>query len=52
MKTNQSERERSIDITFNDNIETNNKTLKISLSEHLKNVKSKQVLPIQVETAY
>ena len=52
MKTNQRERERSIDITFNDNIETNNKTLKISLSEHLKNVKSKQVLPIQVETAY
>ena len=39
MKTNQSERERSIDVTSNDNIVTNNQALKISLSEQLKNVK-------------
>ena len=39
MKTNQSERERSIDVTSNDNIVTNSQALKISLSEQLKNVK-------------
>ena len=37
MKTNQSERERSIDGTSNDNIVTNSQALKISLSEQLKN---------------
>ena len=37
MKTNQSERERSIDGTSNDNIVTNSQALKISLSERLKN---------------
>ena len=39
MKTNQSERERSIDLTSNDNIVTNSKALNISLTELLKNVK-------------
>ena len=39
MKTNQSERERSINVTPNDHIVTNNQALKISLSEQLKNVK-------------
>ena len=39
MKPNQSERERSISVTPNDNIVTNSQTLKISLSEQLKNVK-------------
>ena len=39
MKTNQSERERSINVTPNDNIITNSQVLKISLSEQLKNVK-------------
>ena len=39
MKTNQSERERSIDVTSNDNIVTNSQALKISLSEQLKNTK-------------
>ena len=39
MKTNQSERDRSIDVTPNDKIVTNTQALKISLSEQLKNVK-------------
>ena len=39
MKTNRSERERSINVTLNDNIVTNSQALKISLSEQLKNVK-------------
>ena len=39
MKANQSERERSIDVTPTDNIVTNNQALKISLTEQLKNVK-------------
>ena len=39
MKTNQSERERSIDVNSNDNIVMNSQALKISLSEQLKNVK-------------
>ena len=39
MKTNQSERERSTDVTSNDNIVTNSEALKISLSKQLKNVK-------------
>ena len=39
MKTNQSERERSIDLTSNDKIVTNSKALNISLTELLKNVK-------------
>ena len=39
MKTNQSERERSINVTPNDNIVANSQALKISLSEQLKNVK-------------
>ena len=32
MKTNQNERERSIDVTPNDNVVTNSQALKISLS--------------------
>ena len=36
MKTNQNERERSINVTPNDNIVTNSQTLKMSLSEQLK----------------
>ena len=39
MKTNQSETERSINATPNDDIVTNSQALKISLSEQLKNVK-------------
>ena len=39
MKSNQSERKRSIDVTSNDNTVTNSQALKISLSEQLKNVK-------------
>ena len=39
MKTNQNERERSINVTPNDNIVTNSQALKISLSEQLENVK-------------
>ena len=39
MKTNQSERKRSIDLTSNDNIITNSKALNTSLSELLRNVK-------------
>ena len=39
MKTNQSERERSINVTPNDNIVANSQALKISLSEQLKYVK-------------
>ena len=39
MKTNQNERERTINVTPNDNIVTNSQALKISLSEQLKNVK-------------
>ena len=42
MKTNQSERKRSIDLTSNDNTVTNNEALKISLSEQLKNVKRRK----------
>ena len=38
MKTNQSERKRSIFLTSNDNAVTNSEALKISLSEQLKNV--------------
>ena len=41
MKTNQSKKEKSIDVTFsNDKIETNSQTLKISLPEQLKNVEN------------
>ena len=39
MITNQSERKRSIDLTYNDSTVTNSEALKISLSEQLKNVK-------------
>ena len=39
MITNQSERNRSVDLTSNDSIITNSEELKISLSEQLKNVK-------------
>ena len=39
MKTNQSERKRSFDVTSNDNTVTNRQALKISLSEQLKIVK-------------
>ena len=39
IKSNQSERERSIDVTSNDNIVTNSQALKKSLSEQLKIVK-------------
>ena len=39
MKSNQSERERSINVTSNDNIVTNSQALKISLSEQMINVK-------------
>ena len=39
IKTNQSERERSINVTPNDNIVTNSQALKISLSKQLKNFK-------------
>ena len=39
MKTNQSERERSINVTPNGNIVANSQALKISLSEQLENVK-------------
>ena len=39
MKTNQSERKRSIDVTSNDNTVTNREALKISLSKQLKNAK-------------
>ena len=39
MKTNQSEKKRSIDLTSNDNIITNSKALNTSLSELLRNVK-------------
>ena len=39
MKTNQSERKRSIDVTSNDSTVTNREALKISLSEQLKNAK-------------
>ena len=39
MKINQNERERSINVTPNDNIETNSEALKISLSKQLKNIK-------------
>ena len=39
MKTNQSEKERSINVTPNDNVVTNSQTLKISLSVQLKYVK-------------
>ena len=39
MKTNQSERERSINVTPNVNTVTNSQALKISLSKQLKNVK-------------
>ena len=42
MKTNQSERKRSIDLTSNDNTVTNSEALKISLSEQLKNVKRRK----------
>ena len=39
IKTDQSKREKSIDVTSsNDNTETNNQTLKISLFEHRENV--------------
>ena len=39
IKTNQSERKRSIDVTSSDNTVANSQALKISLSEQLKNVK-------------
>ena len=39
IKTNQSKRNRSIDVIFNDNIVTNSQALKISLPNQLKNVK-------------
>ena len=39
IKTNQSERNRSIDVIFSDNTVTNSQALKISLPENLKNVK-------------
>ena len=39
MKTNQSERKKSIELTSKDYTGTNSKALKISLSEQLKNVK-------------
>ena len=42
MKTNQSERKRSIDLTSNDNTVTNSEVLKILLSEQLENVKRRK----------
>ena len=39
MKTNQTERKRSIDVISNGNIVTNSQALKLSLSEQMKNVK-------------
>ena len=39
IKANQSEKNRSIDVTFKDNIVTNSQALKIPLPEQLKNVK-------------
>ena len=39
VKTNQSEKKRSVDVTSNDNTVKNSEVLKISLSEQLKNVK-------------
>ena len=42
MKTNQSERKRSIDLASNDNTVTNSEALKILLSEQLKNVKRRK----------